>query len=109
MRPSGIRLTRLAVAALALLSAAGLPIPAHADHTAQVSHVEQAHGGHDTVVIQTTERQKPDATVLATPVARIVLTDPPETPVRGTEAEPQAPDARPPISQTLPRAPPTLL
>jgi len=91
------------------LLGAGLPLPAHADHTAQVSHVEQAHGGHDTIIIQTTERQKPDATVLAPPVQLVTLIDPPETQLPGTQAEPQAPDARPPIFQTLPRAPPTLL
>lgn len=109
MRVSGIRLFGLATAILAQGLAVGLPLHEHADHSAQVAHIEQAHGDHDTVVIQDAERQKPDATVLALPEARIVLDVPADVPALGLEAEPRKPASRPPVPQNLPRAPPTLL
>ena len=99
----------VALALFALAAPGHLPLHAHADHTAQVAHVEDAHGGHDAVLIQDTDRQRTEPPIWALAAAGLsIVAEEPDSPVRGYQAERRAPSLRPPIAQPPPRAPPSL-
>ncbi|MBI4502455.1 MAG: hypothetical protein HY700_15005 [Gemmatimonadetes bacterium] len=99
----------LALALLALAAAGNLPLHAHADHTAQVAHVEDAHGGHDAVLMQDGDRQRTEPPAWALAAAGLsIVAEEPDSPVRGHQAEQSTPSLRPPIAQPPPRAPPSL-
>lgn len=102
MRTGLLLLTQLVIGAV--------PWHAHADHSADVAHVEPAHGGHELVLIQTDQRQRSDVQDAFLPAGdEVAVPVFGETTESGGRAEPAAPPSRPPPAQPPPRGPPTLL
>ena len=100
----------LVLALLTQVLAGGMRLHAHADHSARVTHVEDAHGAHDTVVIQSGERQRADAPVLAKAEERFALTSPLAISVSPEQrGNPHVLLSEPLIAQPPPRAPPSRL
>ena len=103
------RLASLVVAIVMLGATSAIPWHSDVDHTAEETHVERAHGGHDAILMQHTDDRIAASKIVPrpAPAARLCL----PTPSFSVDAPKDAakdPPLRPPDHQSRPRAPPAL-
>ena len=98
------------VGGLVALSLTGLPLPHHADHDAEVAHVEHGHGGHGTLLLQQDERLLTKTVDVSAPAAATpaFLSSPVVARVSPTHGPSLPHPGRDPPGNSRPRAPPAL-
>ena len=110
MRSSILRRLASFVLALVLLGAtSAIPLHTDVDHTAEESHVDEGHGGHDGILISDTDDRAVGGKIVLrdAPAACLCLTVPgPSADVPKDAAK--DPPSRPPNYRSRPRAPPAL-
>jgi hypothetical protein len=96
--------------AVVALSVTGPPLSDHADHPADVAHVEHDHGGHGTVLLDQDERLLSKTFELSAVTAEMDL--PLSEPATSGESSAHGPSfshrGRDPPDESRPRAPPIL-
>ncbi len=110
MRSSILRRLASLVLALALLGAtSAIPLHSHADHSVEEPHVEEAHGGHDGILIQDADDPAVGGKIVLrpAPAAGLCLAVP-RFDAGATNNAAKHPPSRPPDYRSPPRAPPAL-
>ena len=107
--PKRRRLASLVVAVVLLGATSAIPLHSDADHAADQPHVEQAHGGHDAILIQDADDGAVGGKVVLrpAPAAQLCLELPGATADVPTDLA-EDPPSRPPDYSSPPRAPPAL-
>ncbi len=110
MRLSILRRLASLVVALALLGAtSAIPLHSDADHAVEEPHVDEAHGGHDGILIQDTADPAVGGKVVLRPApAACLCLAVPRFQAGAPNNAAKNPPSRPPDYRSPPRAPPAL-
>lgn len=110
MRSSILRRLASLVLALALLGAtSAIPLHSDADHTVEEPHVDEAHGGHDGILIQDTDDPTVGGKIVLRPApAACLCLAVPRFNAGAPNNAAKDPPSRPPDYRSPPRAPPAL-